>query len=135
MPAVGASTPDASVSMPLASVSNDGFGALRRPVGVSIGAVSDKKDAMSAPVHVIGAGLAGSECAWQLARRGVPVVLHEMRPGRGTPAHKGGDFAELVCSNSLRSDDPHHAAGLLKREMEELGSLIIAAARRAAPRL
>ncbi|HZF10238.1 MAG TPA: methylenetetrahydrofolate--tRNA-(uracil(54)-C(5))-methyltransferase (FADH(2)-oxidizing) TrmFO, partial [Thermoanaerobaculia bacterium] len=52
--------------------------------------------------------------------------------GRGTPAHKGGDFAELVCSNSLRSDDPHHAAGLLKREMEELGSLIIAAARRAA---
>jgi len=58
-----------------------------------------------------------------------------MRPGRGTPAHKGGDFAELVCSNSLRSDDPHHAAGLLKREMEELGSLIIAAARRAAPRL
>ena len=87
---------------------------------------------MSTPVHVIGAGLAGSECAWQLARRGVPVVLHEMRPGRGTPAHKGGDFAELVCSNSLRSDDPHHAAGLLKREMEELGSLIIAAARRAA---
>ncbi|HZF11697.1 MAG TPA: methylenetetrahydrofolate--tRNA-(uracil(54)-C(5))-methyltransferase (FADH(2)-oxidizing) TrmFO, partial [Thermoanaerobaculia bacterium] len=87
---------------------------------------------MSTPVHVIGAGLAGSECAWQLARRGVPVVLHEMRPGRGTPAHKGGDFAELVCSNSLRSDDPHHAAGLLKREMEELGSLIIASARRAA---
>jgi methylenetetrahydrofolate--tRNA-(uracil-5-)-methyltransferase len=92
----------------------------------------DKKGAMSTPVHVIGAGLAGSECAWQLARRGVPVVLHEMRPGRGTPAHKGGDFAELVCSNSLRSDDPHHAAGLLKREMEELGSLIIASARRAA---
>src|SRR5215470_6035538 len=87
---------------------------------------------MSSPVHVIGAGLAGSECAWQLARRGVPVVLHEMRPGRGTPAHKGGDFAELVCSNSLRSDDPHHAAGLLKREMEELGSLILAAARQAA---
>ncbi|MEA2691770.1 MAG: methylenetetrahydrofolate--tRNA-(uracil-5-)-methyltransferase [Acidobacteriota bacterium] len=86
---------------------------------------------MSDPVHVIGAGLAGSECAWQLARRGVPVVLHEMRPVRGTPAHKTDAFAELVCSNSLRSDDPQHAAGLLKREMEELGSLIIAMARRA----
>ena len=83
------------------------------------------------PVHVIGAGLAGSECAWQLARRGVPVVLHEMRPVRGTPAHKTDAFAELVCSNSLRSDDPHHAAGLLKREMEELDSLIIAMARQA----
>ncbi len=82
-------------------------------------------------VHVIGAGLAGSECAWQLARRGVPVVLHEMRPVRGTPAHKTDAFAELVCSNSLRSDDPHHAAGLLKREMEELDSLIIAMARKA----
>jgi methylenetetrahydrofolate--tRNA-(uracil-5-)-methyltransferase len=86
---------------------------------------------MSDPVHVVGAGLAGSECAWQLARRGVPVVLHEMRPVRGTPAHKTDAFAELVCSNSLRSDDPHHAAGLLKREMEELDSLIIAMARRA----
>jgi methylenetetrahydrofolate--tRNA-(uracil-5-)-methyltransferase len=86
---------------------------------------------MSDPVHVVGAGLAGSECAWQLARRGVPVVLHEMRPVKGTPAHKTADFAELVCSNSLRSDDPHHAAGLLKREMEELGSLIIAMARQA----
>jgi methylenetetrahydrofolate--tRNA-(uracil-5-)-methyltransferase len=91
----------------------------------------DKKDAMSDPVHVVGAGLAGSECAWQLARRGVPVVLHEMRPVRGTPAHKTDAFAELVCSNSLRSDDPQHAAGLLKREMEELGSLIIAMARQA----
>src|SRR5579885_2113348 len=86
---------------------------------------------MSEPVHVVGAGLAGSECAWQLARRGVPVVLHEMRPGKGTPAHKTAGFAELVCSNSLRSDDPHHAAGLLKRVMEELGSLIIAMARKA----
>ena len=85
---------------------------------------------MSAPaVHVVGAGLAGSECAFQLARRGVPVVLHEMRPGRSTPAHKTGGCAELVCSNSLRSDDPEHAAGLLKREMESLGSLVIAAAR------
>src|SRR5262245_3409070 len=82
------------------------------------------------PVHVVGAGLAGSECAYQLASRGVPVVLHEMRPVQPTPAHKTADFAELVCSNSLRSDDPHHAAGLLKREMEELGSLILSAARR-----
>ena len=85
-----------------------------------------------APVHVVGAGLAGSECAYQLARRGVPVVLHEMRPERSTPAHKTGDAAELVCSNSLRSDDPLHAAGLLKREMEAFGSLVIGSAREAA---
>lgn len=84
------------------------------------------------PVHVVGGGLAGSECAWQLAERGVPVVLHEMRPERSTPAHKTGRFAELVCSNSFRSDDPLHAAGLLKREMEAFGSLIIGSARRAA---
>ncbi len=81
-------------------------------------------------VHIVGGGLAGSECAYQLARRGVAVVLHEMRPTRSTPAHHGGAFAELVCSNSLRSDDPEHAAGLLKREMESFGSLVIAAARR-----
>jgi methylenetetrahydrofolate--tRNA-(uracil-5-)-methyltransferase len=83
-------------------------------------------------VEVIGGGLAGCECAYQLAERGVPVVLHEMRPAQATPAHKTGDLAELVCSNSLRSDDPLHAAGLLKREMEAFGSLIIAAARAAA---
>lgn len=87
---------------------------------------------MSAPVHVVGAGLAGSECAFQLAERGVPVVLHEMRPGATTPAHRTDRCAELVCSNSLRSDDPLHAGGLLKREMEALGSLVIGAARRAA---
>jgi methylenetetrahydrofolate--tRNA-(uracil-5-)-methyltransferase len=87
---------------------------------------------MSLPIHVIGGGLAGSECAWQLAERGVSVVLHEMRPVKGTPAHKTGDLAELVCSNSLRSDDPFHAAGLLKREMEAFGSLIIGSARQAA---
>ncbi len=87
---------------------------------------------MQGPVHVIGGGLAGSECSWQLAERGIEVVLHEMRPVRGTPAHKSGDLAELVCSNSLRSDDPFHAAGLLKREMEAFGSLIIAKAREAA---
>jgi|CXWL01.1.fsa_nt_gi methylenetetrahydrofolate--tRNA-(uracil-5-)-methyltransferase len=87
---------------------------------------------MSTPIHVVGGGLAGSECAFQLARRGLPVVLHEMRPVHTTPAHKTADFAELVCSNSLRSDDPLHAAGLLKREMEAFGSLIIGAARQAA---
>jgi methylenetetrahydrofolate--tRNA-(uracil-5-)-methyltransferase len=87
---------------------------------------------MPSAVHVVGGGLAGSECAFQLARRGVPVVLHEMRPERSTPAHKTGELAELVCSNSLRSDDPLHAAGLLKREMEAFGSLIVGAARRAA---
>ncbi len=84
------------------------------------------------PVQVIGAGLAGTECAFQLAERGVPVALYEMRPVRTTPAHKTGDLAELVCSNSLRSDDPFHAAGLLKREMERFGSLIISSARAAA---
>jgi methylenetetrahydrofolate--tRNA-(uracil-5-)-methyltransferase len=87
---------------------------------------------MTDPVHVVGGGLAGTECAYQLARRGVPVILYEMRPVRTTPAHKTGDLAELVCSNSLRSDDPLHAAGLLKREMERFGSLVIASARAAA---
>jgi methylenetetrahydrofolate--tRNA-(uracil-5-)-methyltransferase len=88
--------------------------------------------AMGSSVHVVGGGLAGSECAFQLAERGTAVVLHEMRPGRPTPAHKTGRFAELVCSNSFRSDDPLHAAGLLKREMEAFGSLVLAEARRAA---
>ena len=83
----------------------------------------------TSPVHVVGAGLAGSECAFQLASRGVPVVLHEMRPVVSTPAHKSDRAAELVCSNSLRSDDPEHAAGLLKREMEAFGSVVIGTAR------
>ncbi|MGH7337969.1 MAG: FAD-dependent oxidoreductase, partial [Myxococcota bacterium] len=83
----------------------------------------------AAPVHVVGGGLAGSECAFQLATRGVPVVLHEMRPAEPTPAHATDRFAELVCSNSLRSDDPEHPAGILKREMEAFGSLVIGAAR------
>ena len=81
------------------------------------------------PVHVIGGGLSGSEAAWQLARRGVPVVLHEMRPSRGTAAHKTGQFAELVCSNSFRSDDAEGSAiGLLHAEMRRLGSLVMQAA-------
>src|SRR6266436_6220076 len=77
-------------------------------------------------VHVIGGGLAGSEAAWQIAARDVPVVLHEMRPVRTTAAHKTGALAELVCSNSFRSDDrEHNAVGLLHEEMRRLGSLIM----------
>jgi methylenetetrahydrofolate--tRNA-(uracil-5-)-methyltransferase len=80
-------------------------------------------------VHVIGGGLAGSEAAWQLASAGVPVVLHEMRPVRGTEAHQGEGLAELVCSNSFRSDDAErNAVGLLHEEMRRCGSLILRAA-------
>lgn len=80
------------------------------------------------PVHVIGGGLAGSEAAWALARAGVPVVLHEMRPARMTEAHKTGNFAELVCSNSFRSDDwENNAVGLLHAELRRAGSLVMAA--------
>src|SRR5436309_14957808 len=78
------------------------------------------------PVHVIGGGLAGSEAAWQIAASGVPVVLHEMRPLRMTAAHKSAALAELVCSNSFRSDDNElNAVGLLHEEMRRLGSLIM----------
>ncbi|MGB0626750.1 MAG: methylenetetrahydrofolate--tRNA-(uracil(54)-C(5))-methyltransferase (FADH(2)-oxidizing) TrmFO [Alphaproteobacteria bacterium] len=81
------------------------------------------------PVHVIGGGLAGSEAAWQLARAQVPVVLHEMRPVRATEAHQTDGLAELVCSNSFRSDDAEgNAVGILHAEMRILGSLIMAAA-------
>jgi methylenetetrahydrofolate--tRNA-(uracil-5-)-methyltransferase len=81
------------------------------------------------PVHVIGGGLSGSEAAWQIGRRGVPVVLHEMRPLRATAVHKTGQFAELVCSNSFRSDDAGASAiGLLHAEMRRLGSLVMRAA-------
>jgi len=81
------------------------------------------------PVHVIGGGLAGSEAAWQIARRGVPVILHEMRPQRGTEAHRTDFCAELVCSNSFRSDDAQgNAVGVLHREMRAMGSLIMACA-------
>ncbi len=79
------------------------------------------------PVHVIGGGLAGSEAAWQIAQAGVPVILHEMRPERMTEAHKGQGLAELVCSNSFRSDDSDsNAVGLIHYEMRQLGSLIMA---------
>ena len=83
---------------------------------------------MSRPVHVVGAGLAGSEAAWQIASAGVAVVLHEMRPVRMTEAHRTEGFAELVCSNSFRADDPlFNAVGLLHEEMRRAGSLILRA--------
>ena len=79
-------------------------------------------------VHVIGAGLAGCEAAWQAANMGVKVILHEMKPNKMTPAHHQPLFGELVCSNSLRSEMPENAVGLLKAEMSALGSLIMEAA-------
>src|ERR1700750_3310199 len=83
------------------------------------------------PVHIIGGGLAGCEAAWQIAKAGVPVVLHEMRPRRGTEAHKTESLAELVCSNSFRSDDAlNNAVGLLHEEMRRMGSLVLSAADR-----
>ena len=83
-------------------------------------------------VKIIGAGLAGSEAAWQLARRGVPVELYEMRPVRTTPAHHTADFAELVCSNSLKSESENTAPWLLKEEMRRVGSLLLEIARECA---
>ena len=79
-------------------------------------------------VTVLGAGLAGSECAWQLAKRGIKVRLYEMKPAKMTPAHTSEYFAELVCSNSLRSDELTNAVGLLKAEMRKMGSLIMESA-------
>jgi len=81
---------------------------------------------MENTVHIIGGGLAGSEAAWQLARAGVSVVLHEMRGVQGTDAHHTDALAELVCSNSFRSDDPeHNAVGLIHAEMRRMESLIM----------
>jgi methylenetetrahydrofolate--tRNA-(uracil-5-)-methyltransferase len=80
------------------------------------------------PIVVVGAGLAGCEAAWQLASRGLPVALYEMKPVRRSPAHASDRFAELVCSNSLRAASLHNAVGLLKEEMRRLGSLVIRAA-------
>jgi methylenetetrahydrofolate--tRNA-(uracil-5-)-methyltransferase len=85
-----------------------------------------QNESCRAAVHIVGAGLAGSEAAWQVARHGVRVVLHEMRPHRMTEAHRTGGLAELVCSNSFRSDDAaNNAVGLLHAEMRRLGSLIM----------
>src|SRR5215471_8760433 len=86
---------------------------------------------MTAELHIIGGGLAGSEAAWQAAESGVTVFLHEMRPHRGTFAHQTESLAELVCSNSFRSDDAlNNAVGLLHEEMRRAGSLVLSAADR-----
>ncbi len=95
--------------------------------------MSEQRERSQRPGHVgqvvvVGAGLAGCEAAWQVARRGLDVVLHEMKPVRLSPAHSSLDFAELVCSNSLRASSLANAVGLLKEEMRRLGSLVIAAA-------
>ena len=76
-------------------------------------------------VKVIGAGLAGSEAAWQLAQRGLQVMLYEMKPAKKSPAHHADSFAELVCSNSFRGDRLENAVGLLKEELRRLGSIIM----------
>jgi methylenetetrahydrofolate--tRNA-(uracil-5-)-methyltransferase len=91
-----------------------------------------RADLMQERIKIIGAGLAGSEAAWQCARRGVPVELCEMRPARSTPAHQTADFAELVCSNSLKSDSENTAPWLLKEEMRRAGSLLLEIARECA---
>jgi methylenetetrahydrofolate--tRNA-(uracil-5-)-methyltransferase len=83
------------------------------------------------PIHIIGGGLAGSEAAWQIARRGLRSVLHEMRPAHPTPAHQTGRLAELVCSNSLKSEQESTAPWLLKEELRRLDSLLLQAARKA----
>ncbi|MGE5653137.1 MAG: methylenetetrahydrofolate--tRNA-(uracil(54)-C(5))-methyltransferase (FADH(2)-oxidizing) TrmFO [Bacillota bacterium] len=87
-----------------------------------------RKTTLSKVVHIIGAGLAGSEAAWQVVRAGVPVVIHEMRPRTMSPAHHTGLFAELVCSNSLKAKSIDNAAGLLKEELRRLDSLVMRAA-------
>jgi len=86
------------------------------------------REAAREPLIVVGGGLAGCEAAWQAARRGIDVTLYEMKPERYSPAHRSPDFAELVCSNSLRSNAATHAVGLLKEEMRRLSSLILTAA-------
>ena len=81
-----------------------------------------------ANITVVGAGLAGAECAWQLCQRGHTVTLREMKPEKRSPAHQRDSFAELVCSNSLRSDRLENAVGLLKEELRALDSLILSCA-------
>ena len=87
---------------------------------------------MNSRVRIIGAGLAGAEAAWQCARRGVAAELFEMRPVRSTPAHQTSDFAELVCSNSLKSESKNTAPWLLKEELRRAGSLLLEIAKQEA---
>ena len=89
----------------------------------------DRTQQTTERVTILGAGIAGTEAAWQLAIRNIPVTLVEMRPGVKGPAHHSGDFAELVCSNSLKNEDPNTAAGLLKHEISALGSIVLEVAR------
>src|ERR1700750_2013959 len=99
------------------------------PVPSSAGPTDQAPVSGAETLHVVGGGLAGSEAAWQAAEAGVRVVLHEMRPVRGTAAHQTEGLAELVCSNSFRSDDwQFNAVGLLHEEMRRCGSLIMACA-------
>lgn len=85
---------------------------------------------MTDPIHIVGGGLAGSEAAWACAKAGVPVILHEMRPKQKTPAHQTEGLAELVCSNSFRSDDSEaNAVGLLHWELRAAGSLVMSSAK------
>lgn len=91
-------------------------------------ALGNRDETSAADLVVIGGGLAGCEAAWQAAQRGLAVRIYEMRPERRSPAHSGDDLAELVCSNSLRSNQPANAVGLLKEEMRRLGSLVLEAA-------
>lgn len=79
----------------------------------------------SSPIHVIGGGLAGTEATWQIAQAGLPVVLHEMRPVKRSPAHHSEDVAELVCSNSFGAQAADRASGLLHEELRRLGSVVI----------
>src|SRR5438128_4751245 len=82
-------------------------------------------------IHIIGGGLAGTEAAWQIARRGLPAILYEMRPTRRTPAHRTDRLAELVCSNSLKSEQESTAPWLLKEELRRTGSLLLTCAQTA----
>lgn len=96
-----------------------------------MGTYNGKRLTSKTAIHVLGAGLAGSEAAWQVARAGLDCIVHEMRPVRQTPAHRTADFGELVCSNSLKSDSENTAPWLLKQELRRLGSLAMEAAQKA----
>ena len=123
---VGGSAWHAIIEAPAGRTHAEEFRLTPPPLRTRAGSAHIRAMQTMMPVHVIGAGLAGSEAAWQLAEAGIPVVLHEMRPGVSTPAHQTGGFAELVCSNSFRSDDAEsNAVGLLHAEMRRAGSLIM----------
>lgn len=108
---------------------NDRYSLSSNPVSLSSGIKDGYTPFMTDPIHIVGGGMAGSEAAWQIAKAGVPVVLHEMRPKVETFAHRTGKFAEMVCSNSFRSDDDEqNAVGLLHWEMRAAGGLVMAAA-------